>query len=499
MKKLLRDSLPETIGGLTAGLVAWIFSTLYGLFEIDSRPVFVWGIVAITIYMILGWALIYVLRAKRVVEKLEPPQFVYRFQGSKRLAAISISILTSIAIGWIWFNFAWYNPTFKNVGGILILQIAGDTEDKSLRRELVSALNVTLNQERDLNIEVMARNELIDEVIGIKSAHEQARKLGKEQKATLVVWGNRIGDKKFYPRITIVDERMRVFFEVERTLQVQNISELNLPPELVDQPLYLTLFVSGYVLYSRKEYDNAVKKFKAALAQAESGGEGLNEVRYNSTFLIGTSLYERFRYREAADEFRNALIFATNSKDSATALNNSAVALQLGGNYLAAEPLYRRALTIVEKQLGLEHPNVAASLNNLASLLHAQGKYSEAEPLFRHALAIGEKQLGPEHPDVATNLNNLASLLQAQGKYIEAEPLYRRALKINEKQLGPEHPSVAQSLNNLASLLRAQGRYSEAELLFHRALAILEKQMGLEHPQTKMVRKNLEKLQKHLQ
>jgi len=38
------------------------------------------------------------------------------------------------------------------------------------------------------------------------------------------------------------------------------------------------------------------------------------------------------------------------------------------GNYAEAEPLYRRALAIVEKALGPEHPNVAASLNNLAEL-----------------------------------------------------------------------------------------------------------------------------------
>ncbi len=53
---------------------------------------------------------------------------------------------------------------------------------------------------------------------------------------------------------------------------------------------------------------------------------------------------------------------------------------------------------------------MAVSLNNLAERDRAQGKYAEAEPLNKRALAIMEKALGPEHPGVATSLNNLALL-----------------------------------------------------------------------------------------
>ncbi len=59
---------------------------------------------------------------------------------------------------------------------------------------------------------------------------------------------------------------------------------------------------------------------------------------------------------------------------------------------------------------------MATSLNNLAALYHAQGRYAEAEPLYNRALAILEKALGPGHPLVATSLNNLAELYKAQGR-----------------------------------------------------------------------------------
>ena len=47
--------------------------------------------------------------------------------------------------------------------------------------------------------------------------------------------------------------------------------------------------------------------------------------------------------------------------------------------------------------------------------LQAQGKLVEAEPLYQRALTILEKSLGPEHPNVAAGLNNLASLLKVNG------------------------------------------------------------------------------------
>ena len=64
------------------------------------------------------------------------------------------------------------------------------------------------------------------------------------------------------------------------------------------------------------------------------------------------------------------------------------------------------------------------------------------------ALKILEKHLGAEHPDVANSLNSLANLYSDQGKYDEALAHYLRALKIREKHLGAEHPDVANSLNH---------------------------------------------------
>jgi tetratricopeptide (TPR) repeat protein len=163
--------------------------------------------------------------------------------------------------------------------------------------------------------------------------------------------------------------------------------------------------------------------------------------------------------------------------DVAESLDNLAGLYDSQGAYAKAEPLYQRALSIFEKALGPEHPYVAASLNNLAALYHAQGAYAKAEPLNQRALHIREKALGPEHPYVAESLNNLAGLYDSQGAYAKAEPLFERALRILEKALGPEHPLVATSLNNLARLYQAQGAYAKAEPLLERAAAARERHL----------------------
>ncbi len=187
-----------------------------------------------------------------------------------------------------------------------------------------------------------------------------------------------------------------------------------------------------------------------------------------------------------------------NQADFSTALNNLASLYHDQGKHEQAEPLYQRALTIREKQLGPEHPDTAGSLNNLAALYHAQGKYEQAEPLYQRALAIAEEQLGPEHPDTATDLNDLAALYHDQGKHEQAEPLLKRALAIYEQQLGPEHPNTATSLSNLALLYHDQGKHEQAEPLLKRALAIYEQQLGPEHPNTATIRENYHALMRNM-
>jgi len=168
------------------------------------------------------------------------------------------------------------------------------------------------------------------------------------------------------------------------------------------------------------------------------------------------------------------------SRDLAGALNNLGQVYADMGRDAEAEPLYKRALAIMEKAVGLESVDIAIELNNLAALYQRQLRYDEAEPLFKRALALSERSLPANHPDLGRALNNLATNFEKQDRHAESEALTKRALAIYQKIPGAE-PAVATLLNNLGQIYKAEGRYADAEPVVKQSLAIREKVLGRDH------------------
>ncbi|HAG84385.1 MAG TPA: tetratricopeptide repeat protein [Cyanobacteria bacterium UBA12227] len=214
------------------------------------------------------------------------------------------------------------------------------------------------------------------------------------------------------------------------------------------------------------------------------------------------------RYAEAEPLLQRSLLIreqqlGKDHPDVATILNNLAGLYEIQERYAEAEPLLQRALVIGEQHLGNDHPLVATCLQNLAKIYREQRKgmanpflepenySSEAEPLYQRALAILEQKLGDDHPNIAPILNNLADLYLAQRRYSEAELLHQRVLVILEQKLGSDHPDFALALNNLAGLYQEQGRYREAETLYEQSWSIFTNVLGEDHPLTQISWNNL--------
>jgi tetratricopeptide (TPR) repeat protein len=226
----------------------------------------------------------------------------------------------------------------------------------------------------------------------------------------------------------------------------------------------------------------------ARTVTAHADAAGIPKPTFRLMNQLGLLLTAKSLHAEAEPLVRRALAIVEkclgpDHPEVATDLSNLAHLLKATNRLVEAEPLIRRALAIDENSFGSDHPEVATDLNNLAQLLKATNRLVEAEPLMRRALAIGEKSFGPDHPTVAIRLSNLAGLLQDTNRLEEAEPLIRRALAIDERTFGLDHPTVATRLINLASLLQATNRLDEAEPLMRRALAIDEKSLGPDHPE----------------
>ncbi|MEL6438977.1 MAG: tetratricopeptide repeat protein, partial [Cyanobacteria bacterium J06621_8] len=72
--------------------------------------------------------------------------------------------------------------------------------------------------------------------------------------------------------------------------------------------------------------------------------------------------------------------------------------------------------------LGEQHPDLATSLNNLAALYDSQERYESADPLYQKALAILEATLGEDHPNTKACRDNLNYCMQkAEGRGQKSE------------------------------------------------------------------------------
>lgn len=75
-----------------------------------------------------------------------------------------------------------------------------------------------------------------------------------------------------------------------------------------------------------------------------------------------------------------------------------------------AEPLYKRSLAILEKQLPATDPRIAAVLNNLADFSRQKGKEGAATDYYLRSLDILQKAYGPRDERVKAVLQALAAM-----------------------------------------------------------------------------------------
>jgi tetratricopeptide (TPR) repeat protein len=104
-------------------------------------------------------------------------------------------------------------------------------------------------------------------------------------------------------------------------------------------------------------------------------------------------------------------------------------------NYSAAEPIYRRALEVLERNFGAGDPDTIACLQSLGDIYYQMGKYTEAMPHYKRLVTIGEKVLGRKHPMVIDMVLRLASTYQQLGLNDDAETLFRRANTMSQSSM----------------------------------------------------------------
>jgi CHAT domain-containing protein len=188
-------------------------------------------------------------------------------------------------------------------------------------------------------------------------------------------------------------------------------------------------------------------------------------------------------FDESRRQFERALQIAEGVRGSfdtyvAELLADLAAELLEMRDYAGSEQLFRRALTIFNRTLGVEHPRTAMVHARLAFLDHRTGQHPEAESLLEHALAVVERTLGPEHPWVVRCMLTLANFRDDAGDLRKAEEIDLRAIAIAERTHETESILYSDLLNNLGDVYRQKHDYAGAERLFLRSLALGEKLRG---------------------
>ena len=191
------------------------------------------------------------------------------------------------------------------------------------------------------------------------------------------------------------------------------------------------------------------------------------------------------RYAEAESIYLDQLTEAKDSSQPDTRLHAAYMSLaglyQDEGRYAEAEEQYKAALAETERaELWPNRGPMACTARRVARFYVSRQKYVAAEPLFKRAIEILEEEALRRDSSLPHDLKELAKFCQDQGKHAEAEDLYRRAVAVSEECRGPEDALTVHYLRDLGTFYRATGRHSEAETVYRRALATVEKTAELE-------------------
>lgn len=182
-------------------------------------------------------------------------------------------------------------------------------------------------------------------------------------------------------------------------------------------------------------------------------------------------------------------------------------------------PLYEKALSERERELGPTHPKVARLASDFGLFHRKNGNSEAARPLLRRALAIDERHYGPTNRITAEDIENLATVVppqeaialrlraaqcddagvaarnlaalaafeESRGNREAALARYREALEKERTASGDQHPRYAVRLNDVALLVPPP----DAEPLLRRALTIQESALGPDHPEVAVTLNNL--------
>jgi tetratricopeptide (TPR) repeat protein len=262
---------------------------------------------------------------------------------------------------------------------------------------------------------------------------------------------------------------------------------------------------AGKNAMAKRQYSEAEKSFREALAVAEKFGEKDARVSGSLLFLAqacdaqakmdeaealarraADSMNKAHKPKQAEQQFQQI--------EAASALFDKAGDLFASHQkYPDAEMLYQGVIHIRETAVEEKHAPqnnedffrfaiqvatnaqgaLAGAHEKLGHLYFAEHKFPEAAAAYEKARNIREPN--PDKHVLAQTITNLATCYAAQAKYDQAESLYQRALALFEQANWTEKPETLQTMQSYALLLKTTGRDTEASTMLEKVATIRKK------------------------
>ncbi|CAF0819675.1 unnamed protein product [Adineta steineri] len=204
-------------------------------------------------------------------------------------------------------------------------------------------------------------------------------------------------------------------------------------------------------------------------------------------YQLGRIKYNQGKYQEALSFHEKALTIRqrslpSNHPDLGDSHNGIGLIYYKMGDYPKALSYYGKALTIRQQSLPPNHPNLAASYNSIGVVYRNMGDYPKALSSHEKALAIQQQSLPSNHPDLGGSYNNIGNVYRTMSDYTKALSYYEKALAIQQQSLPSSHPDLAKSYNNIGNVYYNMGDYPKALSYHEKDLAILQQSLPFNHP-----------------
>jgi serine/threonine protein kinase len=239
------------------------------------------------------------------------------------------------------------------------------------------------------------------------------------------------------------------------------------------------LALAGNVSAKASDVAKSERYFNEALVVADAShhDEVRAEVAGNLVFLTGQG-QGRFEEAKRWDEVAEAVLERLGGHDLLRAwlLTNMGVVYNMQGEKDEALRAELQAVSLKEKALGLDHPDVGLSDGNVAIVLADAGRNQDALGYVDRSIMLLENGLGAAHPELATQFSNRGEILNALGRYQDARQSFERARVIWERELGLETRNLGYALTGIGVSYLGEGNADGAVAPLERAFKIRVKQ-----------------------